>query len=126
MTTTIEPQSRNGDEPSELDNLLAEVNVEPDDGGVTVTLVTELGQADIRVPPLGRWRSKARNALFSRLDDLAWAATTLSVEDLQTWMDLDPTQDEVEVFFQGWGRSTGQSLGESRAARRASTRTRGR
>lgn len=92
--------------------LEAEVDTEVDDGSVIVPLVTDLGAGDIRVPALDRWRSVARNALFSRGDDLLWAQRTLSVGDYVTWTQLDPTKDEADEFFAAFGRATGQSLGK--------------
>jgi hypothetical protein len=112
------------DPPTDADLLAAEVETETetDDGSVVVTLATDLGKADVTVPPLSAWRSMARNALFSRGDDLFWAQRTLTPEDAQAWMELDPTQAEVQDFFAAWGRVTGQMLGESAAANRASRR----
>lgn len=107
--------------------LAAEVEVaeeQGDDGSVVVTLQTAEGDADIRVPPLSRWRSTARNALFSRGDDMFWAAKTLSQKDAQAWADLDPTQEESQDFFQQWGELTGMSLGNGAASNRASRRMR--
>lgn len=116
---------------SDLDVLVDEVAAEsppnPDDGSVVITLVTERGSADIRVPRFGLWRSSARNALFSRGDDAAWAVLTLDPTDAATWMDLDPTKDDADAFVTEWNRTAGAgALGESRASRRSSTDTRGR
>ncbi len=69
-----------------------------DDGSIVVRLVTDLGEADITVPPRARWRSTARNRLSSQ-DDLGWAAGTLSDDDVKTWIDLDPVWEDVENFF---------------------------
>lgn len=96
--------------------------VEPEplaEGEVIVRLVTEVGDADIRVPAMGKWRASARNALNTRGDDLAWAAVTLSDEDFNAWKDLDPTKDEIESFFEEYGRKSGAS---NRADRRARQR----
>jgi len=86
------------------------------DGSVVVRLVTEFGEADITVPPQAKWRSSARHALFTNGDDLGWARSVLSETDMKAWLDLDPTQDEMEAFFRAWGRATG-----NRAARRSRT-----
>lgn len=106
----------------DAERMEAEVAAEDDDGSVVVTLTTDLGFADIRVPPIGQWRSMARNALF-RMDDLHWASSVLSTQDAKEWYRLDPTQDEVNGFFELWGEATGQNLAESRRERRASART---
>lgn len=123
---TVDAQHNDtADQPDGLDLVRNEVEAEQADGYVTVTLVTEFGEADIRVPPLSKWRSTARNALFSRGDDMAWAVTTLSEDDAEAWMELDPTKGESEAFFKAWGEKTGSTMGESRASRRASARSRG-
>lgn len=117
------------DEMSDAERMQAEVDAEEEvdeDGSILVHLVTDRGEAGIRVPPVGRWRSQARAALFSRGDDLTWAALTLSPDDARTWQQLDPTKDDSDEFFTLWGNLTGQAAGESRASRRASGRTRGR
>ena len=122
----LEPDDEPGVEPTPLRAVQAETaaeeRVEPD-GSIVVTLRTDLGEAPIRVPPINRWRSSARNAIFSRMDDLFWAGKTLTPQEFLTWTKLDPTQDDVEEFFNTWGELTGQALGESLASRQSSTRT---
>jgi hypothetical protein len=106
-------------EDTDADLLKAEVEGEEqlaDDGSCTVKLVTEFGEALITVPPLSSWRSVARNALFTKQDDLTWAARTLSTEDATTWMDLDPTQAESSEFFERWGRVVGVAMGKLHAS----------
>jgi hypothetical protein len=88
------------------------------DGSVTVTLRTEYGQADIQVPPMRKWRSVAKSALFNREDDLTWAGQTLSPEDVMSWVQLNPTGEDTANFFDEWGSKTGQALGEALASRR--------
>ncbi len=75
-----------------------------DDGSVVVRLVTENGDADIRVPPRNKWRSMARNRLTSN-DDMGWAVLTLSREDAEAWIDLDPTVDESTAFFEAFDKA---------------------
>lgn len=96
-----------------------------DDGSIVVQLVTEFGKADITVPPQRKWRSIAKNALH-REDDLAWAAQTLSVEDYQEWIRLNPSGEESGEFFTTWGRLVGEALGSAIAANRRSRRSQGR
>lgn len=115
------------EEMSAAERLQAEVESEDEaveDGSVVVTLETDRGFADITVPPMGRWRSMARAALFSRGDDLTWAALTLSPTDAQTWSKLDPTKDDADGFFARWGESTGENLAKQQGQNRASRRTR--
>lgn len=107
-----------------LSRVRAEVAAETE--GLVVTLVTDRGEADITVPPLSKWRSTARAALFSRGDDLSWALLTLSRDDAEAWTDLDPTMADVQDFMADWSRAGGEDVGGSRASRRSSARTRGR
>ena len=98
---------------------------EPDDGCVTAVLHTRFGEGKFRVPPFNQWGSVARNAL-NRQDDLTWAQRTLTPIEALEWMRLDPTTTDTDRFFNAWADAVGQSLGESSASRRSSTRTRGR
>lgn len=93
-------------------------NPAPDDGSIVVRLVTTLGEADIAVPPRNKWRSMARNRL-TQGDDMGWAVLTLSREDAEAWVDLDPDQDESRSFFQDFDRLAPE---ENRATRRAKQR----
>jgi hypothetical protein len=88
------------------------------DGAVVVRLITEVGEADIRVPPQKAWRSSARHALFTAGDDLSWAHATLSEADAKEWAELDPTNEEAEKFFRDWGRATGAAGNRSERRRR--------
>ncbi len=92
--------------------------VKKDDGSIVVRLVTDLGEADITVPPRARWRSTARNRLSSQ-DDLGWAAGTLSDDDVKTWIDLDPVWEDVENFFESFNKLAPEN---NRAERRAAKR----
>lgn len=78
----------------------------PDDGSVVVKLVTEYGEADLRVPPRGKWRSIAMNRL-TQMDSLGWAAYTLSAEDADKFLDLDPTSEDFERFMQKFNEIVG-------------------
>lgn len=73
------------------------------EGHVKVRLITELGEADLVVPPREKWRSVARSRLANG-DDFGWAALTLSNDDAQAWMDLDPTTSEAEEFFERFNK----------------------
>lgn len=84
------------------------------DGWVIVRLSTPRGEADIAVPPQDDWLSTARNAAFSRGDDLMWAQQTLSPDDAMRWAELNPTARQSQAFFEAWGRTQG-----NRAQRRA-------
>jgi hypothetical protein len=86
-------------------NSTADEAAKADDGSVVVRLVTENGEADITVPPRNKWRSMARNRLSSN-DDMGWAVLTLSREDAEAWIDLDPTVDESATFFGDFDKAT--------------------
>ena len=91
--------------------------------GVYVELVTEAGEAELLVPPPGRWKSRAQTFLTQGAYDL-WAQITLSQEDFKAWRQLDPTLDEATAFLESWQEVAGQDLGKSRASRRSSKSTR--
>ncbi len=90
----------------------------PDADLIVVKLITDLGEADISVPPRAKWRSTARNRI-SQGDDLGWAAGTLSDADVRTWIDLDPVPADVEEFFERFNKLAPE---DNRAARRAKQR----
>ncbi len=75
-----------------------------DKDSVVVRLVTVNGEADITVPPRNKWRSMARNRLSSN-DDMGWAVLTLSREDAEAWVDLDPDTDESTAFFEAFDKA---------------------
>jgi hypothetical protein len=95
---------------SPLEALQADAETTPT--GVTVALVTDIGKEDITVPPPGRWKSRA-NTMLRQGDFDGWAQTVLSDVDAQTWVDLDPTNEEVEAFFAAWKAAAGESVGKS-------------
>jgi hypothetical protein len=110
----VDEQGKPDEEMSAADRLQAEVLAETlaeDDGSVVIQLETVDGKVDIRVPPIGRWRSSARAAILAGSNDLHWAVLTLSREDAAQWIGLDPTLDDVRAFFSRWQEATGQSLG---------------
>ncbi len=118
MTDT--PQAAEEHQPAEEPRILR-------DGDILVRLTTKdedgevLGEADIVVPPMRKWKSSARNALLTRGDDMAWAVLALADEDAEAWMDLDPTKDDTEEFFARW-REAGGGESANRSTRRAEAR----
>lgn len=88
----------------------------PEDGSAVVELSTDEGSGDITIPPAGKWKTRATRALTSGNFD-EWAEIVLSDTDYQTWVDLDPTLDDVSRFFTDWKTSTGADLGKSRNSR---------
>lgn len=103
----------------ELTAVQAEVEAEETPEGVLVELSTEAGEAELLVPPPGKWKSRAQTFLGQGMFDL-WAQLTLSADDFKAWRDLDPTLDEATEFLDKWQEAAGQDLGKSRASRRSS------
>jgi len=107
----------------ELAAVQAEAEADEGPEGVLVELSTDEGEAEIRVPPAGRWKSRAQTFLAQGMFDL-WAQITLSKDDFQAWRELDPTLDDATEFFDRWQEAAGQDLGKSRASRRSSKKQR--
>lgn len=102
----------------ELEQVRADADSTAD--GVVVSLVTDAGKEDIRVPPPGRWKSRA-NTMLREGDFDGWARTVLTADDWARWSELDPTNDEVKAFFEGWAEATGESVGKSSRSSNGST-----
>jgi hypothetical protein len=90
--------------------------------GALVSLTTESGTAELRVPPAGRWKTRATRALKEGDFD-GWAEAALSPDDFEAWLDADPTNDDVEQFFISWQEQVGEDSGKSAASRRSSRST---
>ncbi|MFB8071129.1 hypothetical protein [Streptomyces californicus] len=80
---------------------------------------------ELRVKPANHWRPSYIRALREGDYD-AWAAGVLHADDVQTFIDLDPTFDEINAFTTAAMETTGDTAGKSsgRAARSRSTRKR--
>lgn len=100
----------------------AEVDAETDDGSVVVELSTDDGAADIHVPAPGRWKARAQR-LLAQGDFDSWAELVLPKPERVKWVDLDPTNDDVQAFFEKWQELGGQDLGKSPSSRRSSKGT---
>lgn len=90
--------------------------------GATVTLTSEAGEFSVMVPPPGRWRTRANRALRQGDFD-EWAELVLSAEDYASWVEADPTNDDVSRFFEAWGEATGENRGKSRRSTSSSRST---
>lgn len=93
--------------------------------GVAVVLSSDTGEAKITVPPPGRWKSRANTMLREGNFD-GWAQVTLSEDDWGQWCEVDPTNDDVEAFFQSWQEAAGETVGKSSRSRSGSKPTPGR
>jgi hypothetical protein len=89
------------------------------EGPVTVELAGE----PIEVLPVRQWRSSALRALREG-DFEDWAERSLTENGHEKWLEVDPTIEEVEAFFEAWGEKSGERVGKSSPSRRSSTRTR--
>jgi hypothetical protein len=75
----------------------------------------------VYVKPRERWRSSALSAL-NRGDFDGWAESCLARDaDVELWLELDPTIEDIEAMFADYQERTGQSAGKSRGLRRSST-----
>lgn len=82
----------------------------------------QLAGRTLSVPAVKKWRASAIKALSDGDFDV-WAEKTLNDADLEVWLDLDPTLEEIEVFFEELNKGLGTNPGNSRALRRQSTRS---
>jgi len=90
--------------------------------GVLVELVTDEGSAELLVPPVGKWKTRAQAALASGDLD-RWAQITLFTEDVDAWRELDPTLDDVNAFLKNWETAANADLGKSRGSSGSSKTT---
>jgi hypothetical protein len=66
---------------------------------------------ELRVKPSKKWRASSIEHLGQdRYND--WARKCLHPDDVATWMEIDPTGEEIEEFFLAWRGETGQNTGE--------------
>lgn len=94
------------------ERLAAEAHVDPSN-----SVDVRLGDATVSVLPVRKWRASALKAL--REGDLeTWASKSLDGDGYATWLDVDPTIEDVESMFAEWSAITGQSPGESVASPR--------
>jgi hypothetical protein len=75
------------------------------------------------VKPVKQWRASALHALQEG-DLMGWAEATLSDDDWEIWLEVDPTLAEIEDFFRSIGGGLGTDPGNSRRSPRSSRRTR--
>ncbi|MER6485744.1 hypothetical protein ABT264_19575 [Streptomyces virginiae] len=83
----------------------------------------ELCGETLRVKPVTSWRPSYLRALRGGDYD-TWAAGVLHEDDVQTFIDLDATFDEINEFTAAAMESAGEAPGKSGARSQSSTRTR--
>jgi hypothetical protein len=82
-----------------------------------------LDGVDLRIKPANHWRPSYLRALRAGDYD-AWAAGVLHEDDVQVFLDLDPTFDEINAFTTAAMESTGETPGKSGGRSKSSTRAR--
>jgi len=130
MTTDLRPRYGDSDGPDIDDNFddsdVLDDGPEPSapEREVTGELVQgELAGRTIYVPPVKKWRASALHALREG-DFENWAKITLDDDDWTIWQEVDPTVEDIEVFFKSINTGLGTNPGNSRAQRRSSKPTR--
>ncbi|MFJ5103180.1 hypothetical protein [Streptomyces sp. NPDC088554] len=90
----------------------------------THTMASLVG-IDLRVKPIGQWRPSHLRAL-RHADFDTWAAGALHEDDVETFIELDATFDEIGEFTSAAMESAGEAPGKSggRSTSRKSTRKR--
>ncbi|MFF1417633.1 hypothetical protein [Streptomyces sp. NPDC058280] len=77
----------------------------------------------LRIKPVNLWRPSYLRAL-RQADYDAWAAGVLHEDDVQAFVDLDATFDEINEFTSEAMESAGEAPGKSGGRSKSSTRTR--
>ncbi|MGV9546858.1 hypothetical protein [Streptomyces ardesiacus] len=83
----------------------------------------ELCGVDLRVKDAMRWRPSHMRAL-RQSDFDTWAAGVLHEDDVQTFIEIDPTFEEIFDFVGRAGEAVGEPVGKSSARARSSRTTR--
>ncbi|MFD9205968.1 hypothetical protein ACFVZM_06770 [Streptomyces sioyaensis] len=78
---------------------------------------------DLRVKPINQWRPSYLRALREGDYD-TWAAGVLHEDDVQKFIDLDATFDEINEFTASAMDATGETPGKSGGRSRSSRTTR--
>jgi hypothetical protein len=91
--------------------------------GVEVPLVTDEGEFTVTVPKPGKWKTRA-NTMLKDGDFDGWAKLVLSGADFDVWVEADPTNEDVEHFFEAWSKVSGEAPGESSRSSTSSRSTR--
>lgn len=85
--------------------------------------VAELDGVELRVKNISKWRPSYMRAL-RQSDFDTWAAGVLHEDDVQSFIDIDPTFDEINEFVGRASEAAGEPAGKSGGRAKSSTRTR--
>lgn len=77
----------------------------------------------LRVKSATKWRPSYMRAL-RQSDFDTWSAGVLHEDDVETFVSLDATFEQIFEFVNSIGQAAGESLGKSTGRARSSTRTR--
>lgn len=114
----VETEQVDDYEDDEIDAADAQ-EIEAEGHFVTATLDDE----EIRVVPPGAWKQSWQTALANGQFQF-FAEKVLHPDDLDLYLEIDPTNDQFEQFVSEAARRGGESLGKSRGPARSSRRTR--
>lgn len=101
------------DKPSPLQLVQAEVEQEtpksPLDGCPPGTVLVPLGDVEVAVLPDRMWPSSANEDMVIGMYQ-RWAQKALARdEDVETWFEVDATNEVVTQFFIDWAKATGRA-----------------
>lgn len=82
-----------------------------------------LTEVELRVKPITQWRPSYLRALRTADYD-TWAAGVLHEDDVETFIELDATLDEINKFVSDAMESAGEAPGKSGGPSRSSRSTR--
>ncbi|MFG2292057.1 hypothetical protein [Streptomyces sp. NPDC048603] len=83
----------------------------------------ELCGVELRIKPITAWRPSYLRAL-READYDTWAAGVLHADDVETFVELDATFEEINTFTTAAMESVGEAPGKSGRPSPSSTRTR--
>ncbi len=83
----------------------------------------ELAGVTLRVKDASQWRPSYMRAL-RQSDFDTWAAGVLHEDDVQTFVELDATFEEIGAFVADAAEGAGEPVGKSSGRAKSSTRTR--
>jgi hypothetical protein len=86
-------------------------------------ITLEMCGKPMEVIPSGAWRQSSMRLLKAgEMDD--FLEDVLSPESFDLYMDLNPTNDEINTFLEDSGAASGESVGKSSGPTRSQRRTR--